>query len=260
MALDSPNNASKPTPLVEPQSLAGKRVLITGGTTGIGRACVVALARAGAKVLTFGRHEAELNDALQSARDLGGNVSGLVADASRREDLERVFAAVDQDLGGLDVLINNAAVKIGTVQESDDTEWRYAVETDFAGYLACAKAAIERMQAAGKGHLVFIGSMSAEHRSPSTSVYAAIKAGVATYAKTLREELIDSAIRVSLVEPGLVGADLQGTSPESQREREQKDEMLYAEDLADAVSFILTRPERTSISHIQVEPRKQSAH
>jgi len=258
MAADTPGDYAKPDPVIETLSLAGKRVLVTGGTTGIGRACVLALVEAGARVLTFGRHQAELDDTLKDARTQNGEVIGLTADASRKDDVDKVFTAVDEQLGGLDILVNNAAVKTGTVQDSSDDEWRYAVETDFVGYLACAKAAIDRMQDKG-GHLVFIGSLAAEAKGPSTSVYAGIKAGVETYAKTLRKELIDKNIRVSVVEPGLVGADLQGIPVEQQREREEKREMIYAEDIADAVLFVVTRPERTSVSLIQVEPIKQKS-
>ena len=255
---DTPGFSPKPDPVVQPLSLKDKRVLVTGGTTGIGRACVLALAQAGARILTFGRHQAELDDTLKDARAQNGRVFGLTADVALRDDVERVFTEVDRQLGGLDILVNNAAVKIGTVQDTAEDEWRYAVETDFVGYLACAKAAIDRLQDKG-GHLVFIGSLAAEAKGPSTSVYAGIKAGIETYAKTLRKELIDKNIRVSVVEPGLVGADLQGIPVEQQREREGKREMIYAEDIADAVCFVLTRPERTSVSLIQVEPIKQKS-
>ena len=255
---DQPGARAVSQPIaIEELSLAGKRILVTGGTTGIGRACLIRLAQAGAKVLTFGRHQAELDDALDGARQQGGDVRGLVADVSDKADVAKVFAAVDRELGGLDILVNNAAVKASTVQDTPDDEWRYAVETDFLGYLACARAAIERLHTTGGGNLVFVGSLAAEQRRASGSVYAGIKAGVETYAKTLRKELIDTGIRVSIVEPGLVSADLQGFTVEEQHEREAKDEMLYAEDIADAMRFVLTRPERTSITLMQVEPRRQ---
>ena len=239
--------------------LKDKRILITGGTTGIGRACMVALARAGARVLTFGRHEAELNDALKDAGGQAGEVHGLVADVSRREDVEKVFAEVDRRLGGLDILINNAAVKVGSAQDTPEDDWRYAVETDFVGYIACVAPALERIERSGAGHLVFMGSMSEEFRKPSTSIYTGIKAGIEAYAKTLRQELVDKGVHVTLVEPGLVGADLQGFSVEEQKAREARQEMIYAEDIADAVCFVLTRPGRVDITRIQVEPIKQKA-
>jgi len=243
---------------IEKTELAGKRILVTGGTTGIGRATVALLAEQGARVLTFGRHEAELQDSLANARGRGGDVEGLTADVATREGVAAVFAAVDDKLGGLDILVNNAGIAIKPVQDISDEEWRYGVETDFVGYLACTRAALARMQSAG-GHIVFVGSVSAEQKSPGVSTYAATKAGIQAYAETLRKEVAKNHIRVTLIEPGLVGADLQGMPVEQQREKIAQDQMLYAEELADTILFSLTRSARTDVVSLRVEPRLQDA-
>jgi len=91
----------------QPESVSGKAVLITGGTTGIGRATALLLAARGARVLIFGRHQTELRDALSDINS-AGEVCGLVADQARHGDVRRVFREVDEKLGGLDILINNA--------------------------------------------------------------------------------------------------------------------------------------------------------
>lgn len=241
--------------------LAGKRILVTGGTTGIGRATVALLAAGGGRLLTFGRHEPELADSLAHAREKANPdaVTGLVADAATREGILRIFDAVDRNLGGLDILINNAGVGIDPVQEGPDEAWRYGVETDFVAYLACSREAIKRMEAAGGGHIVFIGSISAEKESPGSSTYAAAKAGVRVYAETLRKEVAQKNIRVSWIEPGTIGADMQDMPPEEQRRKIAVHEMLYAEDVADAIEFVLTRPNRTDISALRIEPRLQKA-
>lgn len=244
---------------IEKTELAGKRVLLTGGTTGIGRATLALLAAEGARILTFGRHAPELEEALANARSHGDSgVEGLVADVSTSEGVAAVFAAVDEKLGGIDILINNAGVAIKPTQEVSDADWRYGVETDFVGYLACARAAIERMKEGG-GHIVFVGSVSAEHKSPGMSTYAATKAGIQTYAETLRSEVAKQNIKVTLIEPGLVSADLQGMPVEEQREKIARDEMLYAEELADTIIFALTRSARTDVVSLRVEPRLQDA-
>jgi len=243
---------------IEKTELAGLRVLVTGGTTGIGRATVALLAEQGARVLTFGRHAPELEDSLANARGRGGDVDGLTADVATSDGIAAVFTAVDEKLGGLDILVNNAGVAIEPAQEVSDEEWRYGVETDFVGYLACTRAAIERMQTAG-GHIVFVGSVSAEQKSPGSSTYAATKAGIQAYAETLRKEVAKSKIKVTLVEPGLVGADLQGTPVEQQRYKIAQEQMLYAEELADTILFSLTRSARTDVVGLRVEPRFQGA-
>ena len=242
-------------------SLKGKRILVTGGTTGIGRATVALLAEQGGRVLTFGRHDPELQDSLQNARSRAtGDVRGLVADVSMVEGVKTVFEAVDRDLGGLDILINNAGLSVEGVRDSEDAEWRYAVETNFVGYLACARESIKRLEASGGGHLVFIGSISAAKKSPGTSTYAATKAGIAAFAETLRKEVAEKNIKVTWIEPGSVGADMQESSPEEQRKKIAAHEMLYAEDIADAIAFALTRPARTDVSLMRVEPRLQDAN
>jgi NAD(P)-dependent dehydrogenase (short-subunit alcohol dehydrogenase family) len=243
---------------IEKTDLNGKRILVTGGTTGIGRATVALLAAEGARILTFGRHEAELNDSLENARRLGGDVQGLTADVATQDGVAKVFAAVDEKLGGLDILVNNAGVAIKPVQDMTDEEWRYGVETDFIGYLACARAAITRMKDKG-GHIVFVGSVSAEFLSPGTSTYAAAKAGIHAYAETLRKEVAKQNIKVTLIEPGLISADLQGFPVEKQREMIAQNKMLLAEELADTIVFSLTRSARTDVVSLRVEPRLQDA-
>ena len=109
------------------------------------------------------------------------------------------------------------------------------------------------------GHIVFVGSVSADQKSPGTSTYAATKAGIQTYAETLRKELADKRIKVTLIEPGLVGADLQGIPVEEQREKIAKEEMLYAEELADTIIYSLTRSARTDVVSLRVEPCLQKA-
>lgn len=244
---------------VETTSLASKRVLVTGGTTGIGRATVALLAEQGARVVTFGRHQPELEDALTHAREVNpqADVFGLTADVSTRDGVARVFAAVDDCLGGLDILINNAGLAVGGAQDETDEDWRLAAETNFLGYIACAREAIARLKDSGAGHMVFVGSISAEFKGVGSSVYAATKAGIETYAKTLRKEVMDFNIKVTLVEPGSVGADMQEKSPEEQREAIACNEMLYAEELADTIGFALTRSVRTDVSVLRVEPLRE---
>ncbi len=143
------------------------------------------------------------------------------------------------------------------MQDVSDEEWRYGVETDFVGYLACARAALERIGAGGQ--VLFVGSVSAEQKGKGHSTYAATKAGIQVYAESLRKEVAERDIKVTLIEPGMVSADLQGLPVEEQREKVAKDEMLYAEELADTIIFSLTRSARTDVVSMRVEPRLQHA-
>lgn len=236
-------------------SLAGKRVMLTGGTTGIGRATLAHLAAQGARLLTFGRHQPELDHALESLSS--GEVIGLVADSSRQEDLERVFAEMDRALGGIDMLVACAALGAQPIHEMADQEWRYVVETNLLGYLACARAAIERMERQGGGHLLFVGSISTEIKAVGESVYAATKAGIQAFAETLRKEVADKNIRVSVIQPGSVDTDMQQCSQEEKAQAVARQEMLHAEEIAEAIAFVLTRSPACDVVNLRIEPRLQ---
>ncbi|ONF95875.1 SDR family oxidoreductase [Sphingomonas jeddahensis] len=242
---------------IEHTDLAGKRILLTGGTTGIGRATLERLAGEGARVLTFGRHQEPLEEALAKARNGGGEVFGITADSSTREGIEKVFAAVDEQLGGVDMLVACAALGAEPIHEMADDDWRLVIETNLTGYLACAKASIERMERQGGGHLLFVGSISTEIKAEGESVYAATKAGVQAFAETLRKEIADNNIKVSVVQPGSVESDMQECSDEEKRDAVAEQQMLHAEEIAEAILFVLTRSPACDVVNLRIEPRIQ---
>ena len=237
-------------------AMDGKTVLVTGGTTGIGRAIAIELARAGAKVLIFGRHKPELDDAMAALEDTIGEAEGMIADQSKPEDIQKVFAKA-KEMGGLSAVIANAGISAEGLADVSDKEWRYAMETNLLGYLDVAKRAAEALEGK-KGDIILVGSVSADNRSKGTSVYTATKAGIQGFADSFRKEMGEKNVRVSLIEPGSVGSDMQECTPEEQRKKIAKAEMLKAEDIAELVTFILTRPDRCTISSVRIEERVQS--
>ena len=253
-------------PHADGESLVGKAVVISGGTTGIGRAIAARLAQAGARVLIFGRHQKELDDALRELREVRAigarEVHGVVADQSRTDDVRRVFEQADELFGGCDILINNAAVGGGSVGENGLDEIRYALDTNLFGYLACAHEAIARMKhgdgADGNaGHIVNVGSMSADLREAGGDVYAATKAAIQAFSESLRKSANKDGIRVTLIEPGAVATPMQEKTPEEQRRKIDAMEMLVADDIARCVVFCLAQPQRVDVVSIQVRPLKQ---
>lgn len=240
------------------ESVTDKSILITGGTTGIGRAIAILLAAQGARVMIFGRHEQELNDAMDDIRKAGGEVLGLTADVSNPEDVQRVFQEFDEEMDKLDILINNAALGYGSVMEGGYPEWEYILKTNLLGYMAMAHEAVERMKASGWGHIVNIGSMSADVREKDSSVYVATKAGIQGFSEALRKEVNPLGIKVTLIEPGAVGTDMQDQySPEEQRERIEQMKMLRAEDIAACVLYTITQPKRCDVVALQIRPHLQ---
>lgn len=232
--------------------MKGKRILVTGGTTGIGRALVALLVKEGARVATLGRDP----DALREVIDAGqGAVTGIAADIGTREGVERVFAHVDAELGGLDAIVSNAALGADPIDEMADEDWRYVVEVNLVGAMAAVRAAMQRLNAGGQ--IVIVGSISAEIHAPGESVYSATKAGLQAFAETLRKEVAPRGLRVTLIEPGTVGTDMQEASSDEQRDKIARTEMLAAEDIAETIAFALSRPDRVDIVTLRVEPRLQ---
>jgi NAD(P)-dependent dehydrogenase (short-subunit alcohol dehydrogenase family) len=237
-------------------SLKGKRVAITGGTTGIGRAIAVLLASEGAKVFVCGRNAQHLDDALARIREVGEG-DGITAELAEPDTVRSFFEQAAAKLGGLDVAVINAAIAADGLSEMSETDLHYAIAVDFTGYLLSAHAAAEHLS--GKGDIVLIGSMSAHVLGPSSTVYAGIKYGIQGFAEAFRREMGPKNIKVSLVEPGLTGSDMQEpeTPPEKQREKIKQEMSLRAEDIAVGVHYILTQPNRAVVQQLTIAPRNQ---
>jgi NADP-dependent 3-hydroxy acid dehydrogenase YdfG len=240
----------------QPQEVDGKAVLISGGTTGIGRATAILLGAHGARLMIFGRHEPELTEALEDIRQAGAEVYGTVADQARLEDVKRVFQEADRELGSLDILINNAALPGGSIETTEN--WPYILQSNLQGYMACTYEAVNRMKASGSGHIVNIGSLSADVREEGSSVYVATKSAIQGFSEALRKEVNQHGIKVSLIEPGSVGTDMVEASPEQQDKKQAELKMLKAEDIAASVYYCLTQPQRTDVIVVQIRPHLQS--
>ncbi len=240
-------------------SLQGKNILLTGGTSGIGRATATLLAGYGANVFLFSRDERHLRETIEEMGRRPGKVGGVSADQSRGEDVERVFATFDAEFGDLDILINNAAISAGTVEEASEADWRYQLETDLFGYIDCTRRALQRMRARGSGHIVNIGSMAAENYTSGLSLYVAAKSAIRGFTRALRKEVSGEGIKVSLVEPGIVGTGIfepgeEEGDADTQRREEARGAMLKPEDIAVAVHYLLTQPERCNVTQLLIEP------
>ena len=235
-------------------SLKGRKAVITGGTTGIGRAIAVLLASEGVEIFTCGRNEQHLKDGLERINEVGKG-AGISVDLAKKEGLDRFFSEAESKLGDYDIAIVNAAIPVDGVTDTDEDDARYAVAVDYVAYVMSAYKAAAHMK--DKGDLILTGSMSAHSLGGSSSIYAGIKKGIQGFAEALHKELGKKGIKVGLVEPGLTGADFQypDIPADKQREMINAEKMLRAEDIAVAVHFMLTQPRRAVVNQLSVTQR-----
>jgi NAD(P)-dependent dehydrogenase (short-subunit alcohol dehydrogenase family) len=181
--------------------------LVTGASQGLGKAIAEAFLRAGAHVAVCARDAHRINEVgeeLQQCAAAGQKVLALAADVSSPEDIARVFATIDHDLGSIDVLVNNAGVQgpMGLSEEVDLGQWLRAVEINLVGTFVPARHAIIRMKIKRRGKIINLSGGGATRPMPRFSAYAASKAAVVRLTETLAEELRDFGIQVNAVAPG----------------------------------------------------------
>lgn len=247
-------------PEAQTRRLADRNTLVTGAVGGVGRAVAVRMAGAGAKLLLTDRDESDLRQlAEQLERDGSAQIHWAASDLSTREGIAGLFSEVDGRLGGLDLLVACAGVGSGPLMEMDDDSWRFVIETNLASYIACTRLAIERMRASGRDdcHVIMVGSISVHIKAVGESVYNAAKGGVASFAETLRKEMIPEKIRITLIEPGAIGSAMQPFSPEERSAMMREHKLLPPDEVAEAIMFAATRSPGVDVVTLRIEPLDQ---
>lgn len=242
------------------QKISGLAIVITGGTTGIGRETALQLAKLGANVLICGTDQQHLNDVLYSrAKDKGsGALNGVVADVSNPEGIARLFEEADSVFGSrLDVLINNAAISYQSVLDGTYDDWEKVININLLGYIACTRMALDRMIKSEAGHIIHIGSMSADVHERGSSIYVATKSGIQGFAEALRKEVNEKGIKVTLIEPGAVDTDMQKKGTFEKKHAVEEGKMLQAADIAAAVIYTLSQEKRCDIVEMRIRPHLQ---
>jgi NADP-dependent 3-hydroxy acid dehydrogenase YdfG len=243
--------------------LDGTTAIVTGASSGIGNATARALAAEGAAVALFARRRDKLSDL---AQELGEGASVHEVDVS---DADAVRAAVDevaQQRGGVDVLVNNAGYgSMDLARDADLGEWQKMVDVNLHGVLSTTHAALGHLVRAAQGSrgiadVVTISSVAGRKVSgPGSNVYAATKHAVGAFSEALRQELADQHVRVGLVEPGLVDTELTNTGDDNKPDASQASDLgvLHADDIAEAVVYIVTRAPRAAVNEVLIRPTEQ---
>ncbi len=248
------------------QILRGTAALVTGASSGIGAATASALAAQGAAVALAARRRDRLDTLAAGIKDQGGTALVLECDIT---DQQQAAAAVDRtvtELGRLDTLINNAGVMLlGPAAGAPLDEWQQMVELNVLGLLYCAHAALPHLlHAAGDeprqvADMVNISSVAGRHARTGNGVYALTKFGVGAFSESLRQELARQYVRVSLVEPGATATELASHNrPEVLAAiRNQFGQRMEAGDIADAITYIVTRPRHVAVNEMLIRPTEQ---
>jgi clavulanate-9-aldehyde reducatase len=247
-----------------PGALDGRVAVVTGASSGIGEATAEALAREGATVAVAARRLDRLEELAKRISDEGGRAETFEVDVADEDQARGLILDSEEKLGGLDILINNAGLMLlGPVQGADTEGWRRMVDVNCLGLLYCTHAALPVMQQRGGGHIVNVSSVAGRQADLGSAVYNMTKWGVVGFSEALRQEALHSNIRVTVVEPGFVATELHGHNELPvvvegvEKMRSQIGDVLEAEDIADAITYVVTRPERVDVNEILIRPTPQ---
>jgi NADP-dependent 3-hydroxy acid dehydrogenase YdfG len=247
--------------------LEGTVALVTGASSGIGEATALALAADGARVAVAARRRSRLDEL---AARIGTDSEALVieTDVTDEASVRAMVARTVEEFGRLDTLINNAGVMLlGPIEGAPVEEWRRMVELNLLGLLYCSHAALPHLLAAAQqdprhvADVVNVSSVAGRIARQGSGVYNATKFGVGAFSESLRQEVTRRHVRVSLVEPGATRTELAGHNrPEVIKTISAnfgQTELMQAEDIAESIVFIVTRPRHVTVNEVLIRPTEQ---
>ena len=186
--------------------IAGKDVLVTGGSRGLGKAIALTMAEKGARVAICGRKQENLDQAAEEFRKQGLEVMAQPAHIGKSDQVAGLFQVIDEQFGGLDILVNNVGMNILTpaVSEADEGLWDKIIESNLKGTFLVSRQAVSLMKKRGRGKIINITSTAAKRAAMGMGIYSVAKAGVEMLTRVLAVELVQDHINVNGVAPGMV--------------------------------------------------------
>lgn len=237
-------------------SIAGKVMIVTGASSGIGRAAARRFAAEGARLVLVAR-SAEKLEAL--AKELGGDAIAIPADLTKAADVEAMVAKAEAHFGRIDILFANAGSYVtGEVAEGDPDEWDRVIGVNVNGVFRMVRAVLPGMIARRSGDIVVTSSISGHQAIHWEPVYSATKHAVQSFVHGVRRQLGPHNVRIGALSPGIVLNELWGiTDPAEIERRVEAHEGLRSEDIADALVFMVTRPPNATIRDLVILPQNQ---
>ncbi len=229
------------------ERLSGKIAVVTGGARGIGHAIAKSLLEEGVKVLICALRQESVEAAVADLSS-GGDVFGVAADVSRIDDVRRVMAETARVFGGIDILVNNAAIRTyRSAMELTPEEWDRMLAVNLSGAYYCLHEVLPVMKARGGGDIVNISSLSSTSSFAGGAGYTATKAGMNAMAEAAMLDHRYDGVRITEILPGSTDTEFNGPGGRA-------DWKVAPEDIADAVLLALKMPRRTTVSRIDVKP------
>jgi 3-oxoacyl-[acyl-carrier protein] reductase len=229
-----------------------KVALVTGAGRGIGRAVALALAQADCRVILSARTEQQLAEAANAIRASGGDALVVPADLTRDEDIQRLTDTILKAWGEIDILVNNAGWgKRAPIIRGKIEDWDQTFRLNLRAPMILAKSFVPGMIEKGKGAVINIGSVSGKTGEADGAAYAASKFGLIGFTQSLYEEVREHGVKVSVILPGFVDTPM--IPPVKHLDRSK---MIRAEDVADAVLFVVNSPPTCCPVEITVRPQR----
>jgi len=243
-----------------------KTMIVTGASSGIGRAVALTLAAQGARVVIHARRRDRLEEVATEIRDAGGSVLVVSGDAGKREDVETLWGQAlswPEGEGRIDGVVVNAGRGLaGGILASDAAQWQELYQTNVLGAIALMRQAGLYLCERGCGDIVVVGSVVGRNISPFSGFYGSSKFAISAATEALRQEVCGKGVRVSLVMPGIVVSgfqDVAGYNPENfGKSIAHFGALLQPQAIADGVAWVLAQPPHVNVSEIMIRPVGQN--
>ena len=242
-----------------------KTVLITGATSGIGLGCARKFAQNGDRLILTGRNEQRLNEICKELTEKGTEVLTLAFDVRNREVAEKLMTELPEEWKKIDVLVNNAGLALGLDPEYEGNldEWETMIDTNIKGLLTMTRLVVPGMVERNSGHIINIGSVAGDAAYAGGNVYCATKAAVKALTDGLRIDVINTAIRVTNLKPGLVETNF--SNVRFRGDNEKADSLyrgikpLVGDDIADVAVYAANAPEHVQIAEVLILATHQAS-
>jgi serine 3-dehydrogenase len=248
------------------ESLKNKIVFITGASAGIGEATAFAFAEQGARLILTARRKDKLEQLAKTLKNKFGTESlSLSLDVTRQNEVQKTVDGLPANWSEIDILVNNAGLGRGIdkIHEAHIEDWEEMIDTNIKGLLFVSRAVIPGMVKRNRGHVINLGSAAGHEVYPGGNVYCATKHAVDALTNGMRMDLVDTLIRVSTVDPGLVETGFGIVRFRGDAEKAKKPyeniKPLVGQDIADIIIFIASRPEHVNINEVIVMPKAQAS-